>query len=228
MPPSFLLCRWSWFLGLWDAGLAYPFDPMRHGDGACIMHPMHTGLAGPHKILWRGVTHLANTSEASGPFFAKGMNTLVATWAHNDVPRSFSLQHPQVGNSDLEVKKVDSPACTEDGEETSGEASCPSGGAGSSSPGGDERKHQPLHAAALLAERETCVANSSTPLAFKCLTASATEEKCDHALPDSGRSYTGGMGYGYKAKKEGWSLLLFSFPLPSLKPFATVSCETTP
>ena len=51
-------------------------------------------------------------------------------------PRSFSLQHPQVGNSELEVKKVDSPPCTEDGEETGGEASCPSGGAGSSSPGG--------------------------------------------------------------------------------------------
>ena len=85
MPPSFLLCRWSWFLGLWDAGLAYASDPIRHGDGACIMHPMHRGLAGPYNIPWRGVTHPANTSEAFGPFFAKGMNMLVATWAHNDV-----------------------------------------------------------------------------------------------------------------------------------------------
>ena len=101
-------------------------------------------------------------------------------------PRSFSLQHPQVGNPQLDVKKVDSPACTEDGEETGGEASCHSAGAGSSSPGGDELKHQPLRVAAWLAERETCVANSSTPLAFKCLTASATKEKCDHAPPDSG------------------------------------------
>ena len=86
MPPSFLLCWWSTMLGLWDADLLYPFDPMRHGDGACIMHLMHTGLAGPHNIPWWGVTHPANTSEAFGPFFAKGMNTLVATRAHNDVP----------------------------------------------------------------------------------------------------------------------------------------------
>ena len=88
--------------------------------------------------------------------------------------RSFSLQHPQVGNSALEVKKVDSFVCTEDGEETGSEAACPSGGEGSSSAGGNERKHQLLRVAALFAKRETWVANSSTPLAFKCLTASAT------------------------------------------------------
>ena len=117
-------------------------------------------------------------------------------------PRCFSLQHPQVGHSALELKNVDSYVCTEDGEETGGEASWPLGGARSSSPGGDERKHQPLRVAALQTERETWVANSSTPLAFKCLTASAKEETCDHAPPDSGRSHTGSMGYGYKAKQK--------------------------
>ena len=85
------------------------------------------------------------------------------------------MQHPQVGNSALEVKKVDTPVCMEDGEETGCEVPCPSGGAGSSSAGGDEWKHQPLR------ERETWVANSSTPLAFKCLMASAMEEKREHA-----------------------------------------------
>ena len=29
-------------------------------------------------------------------------------------------------------------------------------------------------------------------------------------------------------KQKGGSLILFAFPLPSLKPFATVTCETTP
>ena len=84
-------------LGLWDADLAYPFDPMRHGDGACIMHPMHTGLAGPHNIPWWGVTHPTNTSEAFGPFFAKGMNMLVATRAHNDAPQELLLATPTSG-----------------------------------------------------------------------------------------------------------------------------------
>ena len=102
------------------------------------------------------------------------------------------------------LKKVDSPVCTENGEETGSEATCPSGGAGSSSAGGDQRKHHQLRVAALLAERETWVANSSTPLAFKCLTASAMEEKRDNAPPQSGRSHTGGMGYGYKVEREGW------------------------
>ena len=117
-------------------------------------------------------------------------------------PKTLSLQHPQMGNSALEVKEIDSPIYTEDGEETGSEAACPWGGAGSSSApgggGGEERKHRPLRVAALLAERENWVANSPTPLAFKCLMASAKEQTRDHA------PYMGGMGYGYKAERERW------------------------
>ena len=36
------------------------------------------------------------------------------------------------------------------------------------------------------------------------------------------------VAWATDTKQKGRSLILFAFPLPSLEPFATVSCETTP